>query len=795
MNSIYNCRKKVVICRIFGDGNMQKMTMNVLMSLIVQCKIIGRGITSNGRLYVMLMEIIADHDNINLTSEESILNKFNNEITHHSAYRKLERFLSRFIKTGQGYPYKLFRFKSFEDVSKYTDYLNAMRCFVDTVLDKTKLDSLVYTLLEIIRQDTTIDTIMYGNSLVSKEQLFGNNAHPKKICVEALLLGLLYHVHIKPDIAICVNLIEAPEKRYFQIVQYIDNEALNLNLPINLIENIHETANRQKPAEVKYELELSNDNVFPVDRNVYIFGSGGAGKSTYTKSMLGNKNTVNFYFPLYRYNYEVHTDYSGECCHILLQILLKYHYQYEYDTYDSLIANEGKTVVLRQLTELDSIMKRTPVNNEPAYTLLLDGINEMSANMQSAFIDEIEWICSQWRNVRIIVASRTVLNYRIFDSFFKAEILGVSEKLLHEILVYNNAVPNNEKMLEILKKPLFLNMYLKNNGIYETRGELLDSYIMNWNGGVAERFMLQFSIPLACKRMLEDIPKYEITRGDLLEIIDKSIKIYINDEYVYQDYVFPYKINKDELLKSRTEDNWIEILVNKTGLLVVSEYDVKSLQFAHQYYQEYFAAKHVINAINIFEAGCKIAESEKEYFSDIALSGVWFDYFRKFPDKKEIYNLVAELCGEYKNNVDANIGRNKNLLDRYLDICRMYDVEYSLENIFIIMKIIHKGVIWEMNFDYLNLPIKITSDFRFNLNGEYPCTFMSSCVRQIEIDAEEPSPKRFKDCDFYDAVFFDIDTKVKLSKLGALCDFEDNKFISSLRRELILTWNDVFDMM
>ena len=53
---------------------------------------------------------------------------------------------------------------------------------------------------------------------------------------------------------------------------------------------------------------------------------------------------------------------------------------------------------------------------------------------------------------------------------------------------------------------------------------------------MAERFMLQYSLPLACKKMLEEFPEYEITRGDLLEVIDKSIKIYVKDEYVYQDH-------------------------------------------------------------------------------------------------------------------------------------------------------------------------------------------------------------------------------------------------------------------
>ena len=138
---------------------MQKLTLNVLLSLIIQSKITGKGMTSNGRLYVMLMEMIADHDNGSKTAEESILNKFNNEVTHHESYRKLERFLSRFVKTGQGYPYELFSFDKFEKSTDYRQFLLAMRRFIDTVIDKEKLVPLVYAFLEILRQDTSITTI------------------------------------------------------------------------------------------------------------------------------------------------------------------------------------------------------------------------------------------------------------------------------------------------------------------------------------------------------------------------------------------------------------------------------------------------------------------------------------------------------------------------------------------------------------------------------------------------------------------------------------------------------------
>ncbi len=36
-------------------------------------------------------------------------------------------------------------------------------------------------------------------------------------------------------------------------------------------------------------------------------------------------------------------------------------------------------------------------------------------------------------------------------------------------------------------------------------------------------------------------------------------------------------------------------------------------------------------------------------------------------------------------------------------------------------------------------------------------------------------------------------TKEKISEMGGICDFEDDKFIESLRRDMILTWSDIWD--
>ena len=207
------------------------------------------------------------------------------------------------------------------------------------IIDREKLDFLVYTLLKIIRLDDSIGRIFYGSEFVPKEKLFGSYANPKRICVEALLLGLLYHVHKNPADTPKTELLEVPARRTFRAVRFDDENSLNLELPIGLIENIRDGARHQESADVKYMLELRHENELitelPDGGNIFLYGVGGSGKSTLLINQIRNENTVNFYLPLYQYRQEIHEKIRSGSCWILLNILLKYHYQYEYRTYEA----------------------------------------------------------------------------------------------------------------------------------------------------------------------------------------------------------------------------------------------------------------------------------------------------------------------------------------------------------------------------------------------------------------------------------------------------------------------------
>ncbi|MBR1592204.1 MAG: hypothetical protein IJ666_04255 [Ruminococcus sp.] len=369
---------------------MERMSLNVLLSLIMQTKIKGRGHVSNEKIYVKFISAIADGD------EKDLLKKFNNEIVPKEAYRKFGRFLSRFLKDGKGYPYDLTEFTEFEgcigDSVKYAEYLRKIGTLCNEILDENKINPLVYTLLEIIRQDSNIRVILYNSEFVEKENLLGSYAHPKRICIEALLLGLLYHVHKNPALSQNIKLFEVPDKRTFHVVHFSGYNSLNPELPINLTDNIHENSKHQRSAELKYRLDFRHNNEIiselPENRNIFLYCTGGAGKTTVLLNQIMNEHTVNFYFPLYQYKPEIRENLHIESCRILLQILLKYHYQYEYQTYEIYTANEGEETILQQLTELENMFKILPVSR-PKYRLLLDGFNEIPLDLQRDFLCEL----------------------------------------------------------------------------------------------------------------------------------------------------------------------------------------------------------------------------------------------------------------------------------------------------------------------------------------------------------------------------------------------------------------------
>lgn len=716
------------------------LNLNTLLSLIFQCKKTGAGKLGNGRIYVKLMSIISDRENEEISAELDILRKFGSFTTDPTAYSRIDKFLNRYIKTGKNYPFQLFKFQKFEDnYSNNLNYIAKTKTLCNEILDERKIQQFTYTLLEIIRQDSNVDALICGNRKISKTELLGSYAHPKRVCIEALLLGALYFVHKYSFEGKTLQLLDHPDRLRFSVVRYWNERSLALESSINLTESLAENTKRKYAVDEfatspkrRYKLEMYCEKELITNLsqcgNVFIYGGGGSGKSTLMFDELNCDKSVNFIFPLYKYKAEFHENPQPESCWILVQILLKYFYQYEYLTYENTAACEGENEVLQRLTELNELLKSPPADNSPKYTLLLDGLNELAAELQIQLISELEYIVDKWINIRIVITGRTIPNYSVFDDFKHIEVCGVTDDELNEILAENGCNACNLRLTEVLKAPLFLNLYTdSDNRNLRTQGELLDSYIMNIQSRLPEeslvRFAVQYALPFAAK-MMTDSFSYEIDRGSLAEAMDRAFEFYLLNERVFQNYIAPKEYRKKSLLESRENVDIVELLTDNVGFLTASKTEPQKLHFTHQYFRDYFAAKHIVNLGDALWTSYEYdhAEERTELFKKYGLDMMWFY------DEDDIYRLIGEICGDYRNAPDDDFHYQRTVLDSILDMSKNISALHTAECVIKVMSLARGNVICGVDFSGQDLYFRIPDGVKFSLNGEYPCCFCYSWI-------------------------------------------------------------------
>lgn len=757
---------------------MKKLTFNILLSLIIQAKRQGKGRMGNGRILANLLIIAADFDEDENTRERSILHKFNDEVVKANAYHKIDKLIGRFLPEGRNYPYDKFKFKELEkSIGKPLEYgnkLNQMNTLCTELFEEENAERLVYTLLEIVRHDSHINNILYGDKFVLKEELFGNTVHNKRICIAALLLGLVYYTHINHSETSTANCIlySLPEKRTFSIVEYKDENSLNLNTPVKLEESIFHNAKNSDinlPDEL-YDMEfmLGDASVtsLPEPQNIFLYGIGGMGKTTTLVNEI-KKNSDNgriyFFIPLSRYSCDIYRMFSYECSFILQSILLKYHYQNEYRSIESCVACEGEKEVLKHLYELENILKSVSAENKPKYVLILDGMNEISTENREYFKYELERNVSDWSNVQFIISDRK--NTDLFPDFERVRMCGISENIIREKLCnlpdYENIL-QNEKLMELMKSPLFLNMYLScHDRDMSTRGEILDAYIKNIadSKDMLMRFIILYVLPFVAKYMTER-HSYEISRADISEAAEKAINTFIRNERVYQNYTAPQEINRSKILKALENFDIVEMIL-KSGFLEISEIKSYKLHFLHQYYRDYFAARYILNLLEALKISYEYKYDEKKpFFNKYDLGYIWFN-----DDDEDIYRLIGEICGDYKNADAEENGSCRTILDDLLDMCREFDAFRTTENVIRTMALVRNNLICDVNFSCTSLPMEIPADIKFHECDFSECfvLLIEACDRFDEIEEHD----HFKDCDFTDARFLDPDYKEILKKLGA----------------------------
>ncbi len=176
--------------------------------------------------------------------------------------------------------------------------------------------------------------------------------------------------------------------------------------------------------------------------------------------------------------------------------------------------------------------------------------------------------------------------------------------------------------------------------------------------------------------------------------------------------------------------------LDNIGLMKISENDSRKIHFTHQYFRDYFSAKHILNLLEIIVTSYKNSsiDEQKEIFRKFELDKNWFF------DEHEIYKLFGEICGDYKNIPDGNDSMfwyRRTILDNLLDMYRNFDAEtdnmHITENVMKVMSISRNNTICEVNFDRVPLPFNVPCNIKFSQNGDYPSSFKNCIVDRLGI--------------------------------------------------------------
>jgi|GEM_PF-7086206 len=477
------------------------------------------------------------------------------------------------------------------------------------------------------------------------------------------------------------------------------------------------------PAFVKRESEKQEEiclcNMLDNEKShVYLYGDGGIGKTTslmkYVQGKLSKKDVVK------KGKTQQKDEVSKDDPRVFILIKLN-EYEY-YNSNDNLFLIKYVEKFINFAYRFETINDEFKRNNNdsPEYILILDGINEISFDLKSRLMNELnDYIKkdSEYKNTRIILTGRNKNNYDGNDNLKKYELQPITEETITKYLKgkeYTDdrikKIKSNIPLLECIKLPFYLckfadiGKFSENNHI-SSRCEILTAYydreINKYQDNEKKyilEFILRYIIPQIAYNMEKNC-KREISEKDLTEIIKNLLASANKHEY---------RRNRSRssrgVFRDIKPEQILDILLDE--IYIINERDINiatcQYEFVHDNTRDYFTAAYIINTMkfasqyyetNLFQESLKCIEEinislwdeEKIRFINEFLNKGTFDlnsimsmYKNSIFDKNEkiinvgIKNILE--CAKLSGNL-------KSIDFSFLDLRNINLSGYDLENI------------------------------------------------------------------------------------------------------------------
>lgn len=320
----------------------------------------------------------------------------------------------------------------------------------------------------------------------------------------------------------------------------------------------------------------------------------------------------------------------------------------------------------KQMTTLHNILSME--TEEPEFIIFLDGYNEIfDRSDQANFEINLSEAINVWKNAAFIVTSRTFPDREDDDTIFnqipKFKFIGIDDDEVCGVLQkYKNtdveAIEKlkNDRLWEVLKTPMFLNMFLsvydEGNGVsIHTRGELLDAYVIqrekktakrisesgkkrDWVHSDSRSFMVTYSLPFVAN-YLDSHRLFYMNGSQFFDNIHSGKSLYLESDILKNKFLQRYSFDNVEDAEAE------HILTTETGYCIYINED--EIGFSHQYFRDYFAAKHIQNILDTaqsLDSPTFTKDDQLQFTKDYGLDYMWSD---------DVCKLLGEMIGDYKN--------------------------------------------------------------------------------------------------------------------------------------------------